>query len=217
MKRNVKSFIIGAILFVLFCILILLLKIVDVKEVGPNDSIVGLASINQYIHNLIGVHMLWYHITDWLGLAPILLAFCFGMLGFIELVARRSIKKVDVSIIILGIYYIIVIFLYFFFEMVIVNCRPILMDGYLETSFPSSHTFVTISIMTSAVIVCNSLTKNKVSRKIMFIMAIAIIFVTVFGRLLSGVHWFTDILGGLFLSCSLTFLFDGVIETIKVN
>lgn len=43
-------------------------KCVDVQAIGPNGSSVGLAAINAAIHELTGVHMALYTVTDWLGL-----------------------------------------------------------------------------------------------------------------------------------------------------
>ena len=40
----------------------LLVKYIDVQEIGPNDSLVGFATINNFMFNLTGVNMLWYDI-----------------------------------------------------------------------------------------------------------------------------------------------------------
>ena len=158
--------------------------------------------------------MIWYHITDWLGLVPIFMAMGYAIVGVSQLVKRRSFVKVDKEIIILGLFYVIVIALYVFFEKVIVNYRPILMDGFLETSYPSSHTLITICLCGSSIIVNRKLFDNGIG-KLMNVFSVIIILITVIGRLISGVHWFTDIMGGIFISAALLMFFYSVVDAIK--
>ena len=167
-----------------------------------NETSIGFATVNQFVFNFFGVNMVWYHITDWLGLVPIFMAMTYALIGLIQLIKRKSLFKVDKEIIILGIFYIIVIALYLFFEKVIVNYRPILMDGFIEASYPSSHTLMTICLCGSSIIVNRKLFNNKIT-KFMNILSIAIVLITIIGRLISGVHWFTDIIGGIFISIAL--------------
>ena len=51
--------------------------------------------------------------------------------------------------------------------------------------------------------------------KIINIMSILIIFTTIMGRLISGVHWFTDIIGGILISSFLLMLFYSLINLEK--
>ena len=160
--------------------------------------------------------MIWYHITDWLGLVPIFMAMAYALIGFIQLIKRKSLFKVDKEIIILGLFYIVVISIYIFFEKVIVNYRPILMNGFLEASYPSSHTLMTICLCGSSIIVNKKLFNNKIT-KLMNILSLVIILITVIGRLISGVHWFTDIIGGIFIGGSLLMTLYSVIDVVKKN
>ena len=125
----------------------LLITRVDVQAVGPNGTAVGFATFNQWFHGLTGVHLTLYTITDWLGLVPIAVCLCFAALGAVQLVKRRSLFRVDRDIILLGLYYILVIFCYLFFEMVPINYRPILINGVLEASYPSSTTLLVLVFM----------------------------------------------------------------------
>ena len=210
-KRNV---LISTILILLAIIFTILVKVVDVKPVGVNSTNIGFSTINQFIFKIIGVNMIMYHITDWLGLIPIFIAIIYAIIGVIQLVKRKSILKVDKEIILLGLFYIIVISLYIFFEKVIINYRPILMNGFLEASYPSSHTLMTICLCGSSIIVNKKLYNNKTT-KVMNILSLIIMLITIIGRLISGVHWFTDILGGILISLALLMTLYSILDVIK--
>ena len=214
MNSKRRNFIISSILIFLAIGFTVLVKVVDVKQVGVNETSIGFGAVNQFVFNLFGVNMIWYHITDWLGLVPIFMAMAYALIGLIQLVKRKSLFKVDKEIIILGIFYVVVIALYLFFERVIVNYRPVLMDGFIEASYPSSHTLMTICLCGSSIIVNRKLFNNKIT-KFMNILSIAIVLITIIGRLISGVHWFTDIIGGIFISIALLMTLYSTINLIK--
>ena len=65
----------------LTAILVVLIREVDVSPIGPNNTIIGLSHLNRYDFELFGVNMIWYQITDWLGMLPILKAFIFSTTG----------------------------------------------------------------------------------------------------------------------------------------
>ena len=206
----------SGILFLVFILFTGIVLFVDVQSVGPEGSLVGLAMINQAFAKQVGVHLLWYQITDWLGLVAIGVALGFAVLGLVQLLTRKSIKKVDSQIIVLGVFYGLVILIYAFFEIIIVNYRPILMDGMLEASYPSSHTILVLCIMSTAMIMFDYLfLTKKMLRHILSAAAIIIMAVTVAGRLICGVHWLTDIIAGMILSAALVTLFYAVIQLIK--
>ena len=214
MNSKRRNFFISAILILLAIGFTVLVKVVDVKQVGVNETSIGFWAVNQFVFNLFGVNMIWYHITDWIGLVPIFMSMAYALIGFAQLVKIKGLFKVDKEIIILGIFYIIVIGLYLFFEKVIVNYRPILMDGFIEASYPSSHTLMTACLCGSSIIVNRKLFNNKIT-KFMNILSIAIILITIIGRLVSGVHWFTDIIGGIFISIALLMTLYSRINLIK--
>ena len=216
MSTKKRNFIISTILILLSVVFTILVKVVDVKQVGVNETSIGFATLNQFVFKTTGVNMIWYHITDWLGLVPIFMAMIYSLIGLIQLIRRKSLFKVDKEIIILGLFYIVVISLYIFFEKVIVNYRPILMNGFLEASYPSSHTLMTICLCGSSIIVNKKMLNNKIT-KLMNMLSLIIIFITVIGRLISGVHWFTDIIGGIFISIALLMTLHLVIDVIKNN
>lgn len=188
--------------FILFFILLILLKTYNVEAIGPMNTEVGFARLNGSVHSLFGVHYALYNITDWLGIVAILVAAVFALVGLTQLIKRKNLLKVDKEILVLGCLYIIVIATYVLFETVIINYRPVIMPGCteVEASFPSSHTLLICSIMGSAITLSDKYIKNRKTRKLAVILAAIIIAFTVIGRLVSGVHWFTDIVGGVLLS-----------------
>ena len=215
MKKRRKEILLCGGLFAIAIIYTLLVKYIDVQAIGPNDSLVGFATINNFMFNLTGVNMLWYDITDWWGFVPLFIAFIYAIIGFIQMIKRRSILKVDKEILGLGVYYIIVIGLYIFFETYVINYRPILMDGILEASYPSSHTLLSVCICGSSLIINKYLFKNKNFFKAENIISILSILVIVIGRFISGVHWFTDIIGAILISIALLKAFYIYIKSIN--
>lgn len=216
MNKKKRNFFISTILILLAVVFTILVKVVDVKQVGVNETSIGFVTLNQFVFKTTGVNMIWYHITDWLGLMPIFIAMVYSLLGLVQLIKRKSLFKVDKEIIILGLFYVVVISIYIFFEKVIVNYRPILMNGFLEASYPSSHTLMTICLCGSSIIVNKKMFNNKIT-KLMNMLSLIIIFITVIGRLISGVHWFTDIVGGIFISIALLMTLYSLVDVIRNN
>lgn len=215
MEKRRKEILLCGGLFAVAIIYTLLVKYIDVQEIGPNDSLVGFATINNFMFNLTGVNMLWYDITNWWGFVPLFIAFIYAMIGFIQMIKRRNILKVDKEILGLCVYYIIVIGLYIFFETCIINYRPTLMDGILEASYPSSHTLLSVCICGSSLIINKYLFKNRNFFKAENIISILSILVIVIGRFISGVHWFTDIVGAILISIALLKAFNIYIKSIN--
>ena len=181
---------------------------VDVRAIGPQGSEVGLAGLNQWVHQLTGVHMTLYTITDWLGLVPIAFALAFALLGLFQWIGRKSIWSVDRSILILGGFYTVVLAAYLFFEKFVVNYRPVLIEGVLEASYPSSTTMLVLCVMSTAVMQLRARIKKPVVRRWVSAGIHAFTVFMVVGRLISGVHWFSDIVGGILLSAGLVLLYD---------
>ena len=211
MKNN-RNLLFAAVSGLSAVLLIILVRFVDVRPIGPEGTSIGLSHLNQSVFDRFGVNMLWYEITDWLGVAAVLTAFLFALTGMLQLIKRKSLLKVDRAILALGGLYIIVIGLYVLFEVLIVNYRPIIMPGGTgpEASFPSSHTMLVCVIMGSAMMLIDRYIAVKTLRGLLRIICAVIIGVTVIGRSIAGVHWFTDILGGILISASLLALFAEV-------
>ena len=209
-KKSRRLFFLGASLLAAFVLWTVLVCFVDVQAIGPEGSSVGFATLNGCVHDFTGVNMSLYVITDWLGLVPIGVAFGFAVLGLVQWIKRKSILKVDRSILVLGGFYIVVMAVYVLFEMVVINYRPTLIDGYLEASYPSSTTMLVMCVMPTAMIQLRARIKNKVfSRCVMIAIAVFIVFMII-GRLVSGVHWLTDIIGGAIVSSGLVLMYYGI-------
>ena len=180
-----------------------LICFVDVQAIGPEGSTVGFAAANRFIHDLTGVHMGLYIVTDWLGLVPLAVAMGFGFLGLSQWIRRKSLRRVDFSILVLGGFYAAVMMVFLFFEAVGVNFRPVLINGVLEASYPSSTTMLVMCVMPTAVMQLKDRVRNPALKRCITIGMAAFTAFMVVGRLLSGVHWFTDIVGGALLSAGL--------------
>ena len=214
MKKR-KMLWMGAGLIAVFVLWTVLVSVVDVRAIGPNGSSVGFATLNGYVHDLTGVNMFLYTITDWLGLVPIGVAFGFAVLGLVQWVGRKSLFKVDRSILALGGFYIIVLAMYIFFEIVVINYRPVLIDGYLEASYPSSTTMLVRCVMPTAMMQLHARIKSDVFRRCVLISIAAFTAFMVIGRLASGVHWLTDIIGGALVSAGLVITYASVSDIHK--
>lgn len=214
-KKNQKNFIVTGVLFLAFILYTILVKLVDVQAVGPENSNIGFATINQAIFTFFGDNPFWYKVTEITGILALLVAAAFGLLGVAQLVTKKSIAKVDIDIIILGGFYVLVIVFYVLFEILIINYRPVILDEGLEASYPSSHSMLVFCIMITAIMQFRSRISEKNVLLVAEIASIVIIAVTVLGRLVSGVHWFTDILGGVLLGSALVMLYYSAIECMK--
>ena len=202
----------GAGLLLLFALWTVLIRYIDVQAVGPKGTKVGFASLNARFHRLTGVNMTLYMVTDWLGLVPVFICGCFGLIGLRQWILRKKISRVDPDILLLGGCYLLVIAGYLFFEMVPVNYRPVLIDGYLEASYPSSTTLLVLSVMPTLAFQAGRRCVRRTCRRLAAAFSVLFSALMVTGRLVSGVHWFTDIIGSVFLSAGLFLLYCAAVD-----
>ena len=207
MKRIKRNLALSICLLISFVIWTIAVSFVDVQPIGPNGSSVGFSTINEFFHNLTGVNFDLYIITDWLGLVPVFICMAFAIVGLVQLISRKSLFKVDFSILTLGVFYIVTIAVYLFFEYFVVNYRPVLINGYLEASYPSSTTMLVMCVMPTALMQFNNRIKNKIFNKSVNIIIVGFIIFMVIGRLISGVHWISDIIGGALFSAGLVMMY----------
>ena len=210
MKSAGKLILSGSVILTVFAVWTLLIQAVDVRPVGVNGTSVGFATLNSGFHSLTGVDMRLYNITDWLGLVPVAVCMLFGLVGLLQLIKRKSLFKVDYDIIISGIYYIFVIAGYLIFEMIPINYRPILINGIAEASYPSSTTLLVLSVMPTLVFLTQRRIKSGSVRTIIRVATMLFSCFMVLGRLISGVHWLTDIIGSVLLSVGMFYVYKGV-------
>ena len=211
-KENQRNFCIATCMLFAFFLWTATIQFIDVQTIGPQGSSVGFATLNGFVHNLTGVHMYLYAITDWLGLVPLAFVMGFALLGLVQWIKRKHLLRVDYNILALGGFYIVVMVAYVFFEVFVVNYRPVLIGGILEGSYPSSTTTLVMCVMPTAIIQFNARIKNNVLKRFVASAIIAFIVFMVIGRLVSGVHWFTDIIGGALLSAGLVLMYRAIIS-----
>ena len=212
-KGNVKEFFIGIIILLSFALWTFMLGFIDVAPIGPNESEVGMSTINGIFHNMTGVNMNLYIITDWLGLVPFFVCIGFGIFGLIQWIKRKNILKVDIDIWVLGGFYIFVMAVYVLFEMVAINYRPILINEILEKSYPSSTTMLVMCVMPTAIMQFNLRIKNVIIKRFVVILTLIFTIFMVVGRLISGVHWITDIIGGALFSIGAVVIYHSLTKT----
>ena len=211
-KRTLKNFAAAGLLLAAFLIFTVLVQRVDVRPIGPNGSLVGFAAVNGWFHALTGVHWTLYHLTDWLELVAIGIAFCFGVMGLLQLIRRRSLCKVDASILILGGFYLTVIGMYLLFNVYVVNYRPVLVENILEASYPSSTTVLVLCVHVTAMLQLRDRMPRGATRTLVLWLLGAFTVFMVLARLVSGVHWLTDIVGGVLLSAALVLLYRAAVS-----
>ena len=204
-RRNIFNTMIG--LFIISVIYIIMVKTIDVQPIGPNGTSVGFAGINNFIHKQLGLNMGWYKLSKYLGIITFFIIFYYAYLGLKQLIARKKLFKVDRRLLILGCFYILVGLVYILFEKVIINYRPVILKGELEASFPSSHTMLGLCVCMSSLFISKYYVKDKKYLKYFNIGTIAVMILLVISRTLSGVHWFTDIIGGIIISIFLISIF----------
>lgn len=205
-----KSIIMGFVFIFIFILWTLALTCVDVRSIGPNGTSVAMATLNMAFHNFTGVHWGLYVITDWLALVPVIICLAFALLGLFQWLKRKSIKKVDADILLLGLYYIVTIAVYLLFENVVINYRPVLINGSLEPSYPSSTTLLVLCVMPTAMVqIRKRINIRWLQYAASFAIGLFILFMVV-GRSISGVHWISDIVGGILFSTGLFLFYYGI-------
>lgn len=210
------KFILSGIFGGLFAALIAAVKLFDVSAIGPEKTSIGFSHINKAFHNLTGTNPIFYGISEILGYLAMLLALCFVIIGLIQLITRKNPFKVDKEIYFLGGLYASTFIFYALFEIIIINYRPVIMlgDEHVEASFPSSHTLLSCVIFGSTAMLLYKYIKKRCLRIGLQVTCYTCLAATVLCRLVSGVHWLTDIVGGLLLSIALLLLYWGFLDLV---
>ncbi len=212
-----KPFVSALALLLAFAVWTVLVGLVDLQSIGPNGSYVGFATVNALFHRLTGTHMTLYTITDWLGLVPVAVGLGFALLGLVQWIGRKNPLKADPDLLLLGGFYLVTLAAYLLFESVVINYRPVLINGYLEASYPSSTTLLVLCVMPTAQWQFQSRIKRaRLRRGVNTLIGLFIVFMVI-GRLLSGVHWLTDIIGGILLSAGLVRLYIALCEGLQTK
>ncbi len=226
MKMKAKKYIAaGALFLLLFAVWTLLIRTVDVRLVGINDTNtgstaweigqtsaeIGLSSLNTAFHALTGEHLGLYDLTDLLSFVPFVICAGFGVLGLVQWIKRKSVLKVDPDLILLGVYYVVVILFFFAFDRFAINYRPILIEGKMEPSYPSSTTLLVAAVIPTLIFQTNRRLRDRRAKALICVFSIAFAAFMIVGRTVCGVHWLTDIIGSCLLVASLFLLYAGFV------
>ena len=200
MTKKRKLFCTGLLLIGLFIVWTWMIQVIDVKVAGESQTLIGFSTLNLWFHQLTGVHWWMYTQSDWLSLIPLFICVIFATLGAIQLFQRKSIRKVDIDLLLLGVYYSAVIGCYVLFEKIPINYRPVLIEGRMEASYPSSTTLLVLSVMATFLFQIQKRLKHSSLRHLLSFLAVVFCVLMIGARLWCGVHWCTDILGAVFFS-----------------
>ena len=203
MKKETRNILVSIFLTIISFLYVYLVKTVDIMAIGPKGSKVGFGTVNKYFKDMFTYNKTIYKVTEILGLIALLIVAIYGLVGLVQLIKRKSFCKIDKRIYILGAFYVLVGLIYVFFEKVVTNYRPVIMDGKLEASFPSSHTVLAICVCLSAISINKFYIKDESKLKLANIFIMILMTLIVIGRFISGVHWFSDIIGGIVISSTL--------------
>ena len=104
MKNERRNMCGGLTLLLEFVLWTILIQMVDVKPEGIDGTDIGFSTINVWFHNLTGVYMKIYTITDWLGLVAVFVCIGFGLLDYVSGSKEENFLKVDFDIRMLGVF-----------------------------------------------------------------------------------------------------------------
>ena len=214
-KRRMGNYIAASTVLCLFLLLVVLLRCVDVEPIGPMGGMVGLATVNKAFFEMVGSSAVWDSVTEAFLLLSLAVALVFASVGAYQWIRRRSLRLVDARIKALGVVYVLLLFFYLFFEFIIINCRPVLVNRGAEASFPSSHVMIVVSVMGTAALYLWDTFASRVMGKVGACACALVALLVVIGRALSGMHWLTDVLGGVLLALFLLFLYRILLSRTK--
>ena len=215
MKKNKKFLIFGGVAFFVAILFTILVKFVDVAKAGATLTEVGFSKFNSAIFDFFAPSDIMYKITNYVEYLVLLTAAGYATYGLVQLLKYKKITKIDRGILALGGLFLAVILCYVIFEKLAINYRPVWIDGELEASFPSSHTMITLCICAGIVLLNRTFyAENKKLKSLNYALIFLAAFI-VFGRFLSGVHWATDIIGGILWATTLIFFYEHALKLLS--
>lgn len=204
------SLIAGGVFLALFAALTVSLVFVDRQPIAGDGSLVGLATFNLNARAILGQSDLMEKVSNLLLVIPAASALAFAVIGVRQLVQSRSRAGVDRNLWWLLALYGAMLVLYVLFNCISPNNRPILEDGMCEPSFPSSHTLLAVTMCGSAMVqAVRRLRAGGWRTVVLVVLAIGMVGI-VAARAMAGVHWATDILGGILLGAALVAFYHAI-------
>ena len=213
-KESIRNAVIMTAVTLLMTILV---ATVDVQPVGVEGTNLGFASINTGFFNKFGENHTFYLLSKLAGLVCFAVAGGFGIFFLVSLFRCGSLQKVDRNLTALMLLYLATAIVYVLFEKFAINYRPILRDEGLESSYPSTHAMIAYVIMVSAVDQWNIYIKNEKLLTAVTAISFLILALVIVSRILSGVHWITDIIGGILFGDMLIAWFRAVLTKMAAN
>ncbi len=204
------NLLVAVLLLTIFAEFTLLVGIVDVGAVGPANTKVGFSTINQQFFEMFSIDIC-YTITQVLGYVSIGIMFGFACFGAMQIVKNKGFKGVNPNLYFLAITYLLLIATYVLFENFVINYRPTLgVGGVLEASYPSSHAMLIVVVFLTAGIAISRMCNNKKLKVVLSVFCPLIAIGATIARLFSGVHWLTDIIGGVLVGLTLVAFFNAL-------
>ncbi|MBR2658515.1 phosphatase PAP2 family protein [Candidatus Saccharibacteria bacterium] len=157
--------------------------------------------------------MEWEKATDIVLVASIAMLAIFFILGICQWISRKSLKKVDKRLLFAPIPLVLMVVIYFIFDkFLVLNTRP---NGSGESSFPSTHVMVVATIFFIVAIILPKYIRSKVALAILDIVMLALLSIVCVGRILSDMHWLSDVIGGLAFAAIFTEIYYLCLKKIK--
>ena len=204
-KENIRQIVYTGLMVLVAILFTIAVDKIDTALVLGKE--IGFSNVNIAVHQMLGTSDTFDLLSDITMIVSALLMGGLVFIGTYQLISGKGFKAVDKEILIAGAVLVLMSITYLFFEKVVINFRPVLEDGFLEASYPSTHVLLTTVINIVAIDYIVTKIKNK---KIMLpsVITVAVITVVGFGaRVLSGMHWITDIVGALLIASCLVMIY----------
>ena len=206
-KKFLTYSIIAGVLLILFCALTVSLTFVDVREAGESGAPVGFATLNEAVFEALGQDEISLKLSDLCGVLMIAAVGAFGVTGLVQVIRRKGILRADKELYVMAGGLALLAVAYLFFEVVVINCRPVLEEGELAASYPSSHAMLAVSVAGMGAAYLYRRIQCRCWRTSPSMSLISLATVTTLLRLEAGVHWLTDIVGGVLIGLVITFAY----------
>lgn len=199
MNKEKRNYYITLAIFIVFIIFTIGVMNIDVMAIGPKDGKVGFSTINKKVFEIFGQNDKWDQVSDKLLSISVFVELGFILITIFQIIKRKSLFKIDYDISIFFILYIIFALINVFFDYIAINNRPIIEDGKVEASYPSTHTFMTVFMLGFLMIEIWCRIKNKAIKNIIYTICVIIMIAMPILRVIAGRHWLTDVIGGVIL------------------
>ena len=213
-KQGYIYLIVACVLLAAFIALTICLLFVDVRAAGESGAEVGFATINQKVWQAIGQSAAALTVSEVCGLCMIAAVGAFGITGLVQVIRRKGFLRADKELYVMAGGLVLLAAAYVFFEIFVVNCRPVLDGGELAASYPSSHAMLATAVAGMGMAYLHSRQRKGVLINVLIGLLNGVSVATVACRLLGGVHWLSDIVGGVLLGMVIVYAYRAVCSLI---